>query len=58
MLQFKDEVMIFKCLNGLVPEYSASNLLKLSKIHVYSARRIDHITFPICEITTSPRSLF
>ena len=39
MLQLRDVTMVYKCLNGLAPNYLQSKLVKRCRIHRYNTRR-------------------
>ena len=58
MLQFRDVTMVYKCLNGLAPNYLQSKLVKRCMIHRYNTRRRNDICIPIKRTLTAQKSFF
>ena len=49
---------VYKCLNGLAPNYLQSKLVKRCRIHRYNTRRRNDICIPIKRTATAQKSFF
>ena len=58
MLTYRNQVMMFKCLNGLVPPYLNNKLVKRSEIHSRVTRQADDINLVKCRTSIAQRSFF
>ena len=58
ILQLRDVTMVYKCLNGLAPNYLQSKLVKRCRIHRYNTRRRNDICIPIKRTATAQKSFF
>ena len=50
--------MVYKCLNGLAPNYLESKMVKRSTIHYYNTRHKDHIEITFERTSIAQRSFF
>ena len=56
LLYLRDAVLIFKCMNGLAPEYLSSMFTLRSEIHNRSTRNNDKLQIPMCRTKAAQQS--
>ena len=55
-LYFNDAVMVFKCVNNLVPEYLANMFVPRSRIHSRVTRSCNLLHIPRCRLSSGQRA--
>ena len=55
-LLLNDAVMVYKCLNNLVPKYLAKIFVPHSHIHTRATRSCNLLHIPLCRLSYGPRS--
>ena len=55
-IYLNDAVMMFKCVNKLVPDYLIEKFTLRSQIHTRNTRQRDQLNIPRCRRTTGQRS--
>ena len=55
-LLLNDAVMVYKCLNNLVPKYLANIFLSRSQIHTRATRSCNLLHIPLCRLSYGQRS--
>ena len=55
-IYLNDVVMMFKCINKLVPDYLFEKFTLRSQIHSRNTRQHDQLNIPRCRLTTGQRS--
>jgi hypothetical protein len=56
MLQYKDTVMVYKCLKGLAPPYLARRFTSRSQKHSRVTRQMDELHIPFYRTAAGQRS--
>ena len=51
-------IMIYKCINGLAPNYLSSKLYKRSDTHAYNTRLKEHLSLPLCRTSIAQRNFY
>ena len=55
-IYLNDAVMVYKCINKLVPDYLFEKFTLRSQIHTGNTRQRDQLNIPRCRLTTGQRS--
>ena len=55
-IYLNDAVMMYKCINKLVPDYLFEKFTLCSQIHTRNTRQRDQLNIPRCRLTTGQRS--
>ena len=55
-LFFNDAVMVFNCVNDLVPEYLAKTFVRRSRIHSRVTRSCNLLHIPRCSLSSGQRA--
>ena len=55
-IYLNDAVMMYKCINKLVPDYQFEKFTMRSQIHTRNSRQLDQLNIPRCRLTTGQRS--
>ena len=55
-LLLNDAVMVYKCLNNLVPKYLANIFVSRSQIHTRATRSCNLLHIPLCRLSYGQRS--
>ena len=55
-IYLNDAVMMYKCINKLVPDYLFEKFTLRSQIHTRNTRQRDQLNIPRCRLTTGQRS--
>lgn len=58
LLNLGDVSMIYKCINGLAPNYLSSKLYKRSDTHAYNTRLKEHFSLPLCRTSIAQRKFY
>ena len=58
LLNLRDVIMIYKCINGLAPNYLSSKLYKRSDTHAYNTRLKEHFSLPLCRTSIAQRNFY
>ena len=58
LLNLRDVIMIYKCINGLASNYLSSKLYKRSDTHAYNTRLKEHFSLPLCRTSIAQRNFY
>ena len=58
LLNLRDVIMIYKCINGLAPTYLSSKLYKRSDTQAYNTRLKEHLSLPLCRTSIAQRNFY
>ena len=58
LLNLRDVIMIYKCINCLAPNYLSSKLYKRSDTHAYNTRLKEHLSLPLCRTSIAQRNFY
>ena len=58
LLNLRDAIMIYKCINGLAPTYLSSKLYKRSDTHTYNTRLKEHLSLPLCRTSIAQPNFY
>ena len=58
LLNLRDVIMIYKCINGLAPNYLSSKLYKRSDTHAHNTRLKEHFSLPLCRTSIAQRNFY
>ena len=57
-LRLRDVILMYKCVNNVVPGYLNCKLGKRSDAHAYNLRNSDHLNIPKCRTVAAQRGFF
>ena len=57
-LRLRDVILMYKCVNNVVPGYLSCKLGKRSDAHAYNLRNTDHLNIPKCRTVAAQRGFF
>ena len=57
-LRLRDVILMYKCVNNVVPGYLSCKLEKRSDAHAYNLRNSDHLNIPKCRTVAAQRGFF
>ena len=55
---FNDVVLVFKCVNGLAPDYLGKYLIKRSAVHKKNTRGCNNFVLPRCRLSMGQRAFY
>ena len=56
ILEYRDAIQIYKCMNGLSPSYLSGKFYQRASIHHHSTRNINDLVIPKFQTSTGQRS--
>ena len=57
-VKYRDGIMVFKCVNGYIPEYLCDQFILQSKIHSRNTRNKDKLAIPLCKTAAAGQKSF
>ena len=55
---FNDLVLVFKCVNGLTPDYLGKYFIKCSAVHNKNTRGCNNFVVPRCRLSMGQRAFY